>query len=318
MPIQAAGREGEAFLLGSNVPTIGGRSKGFLYAKEWNCDCIQIYVTLSRKWNVPNLTQEEIAEFKSAWKESAVGPVVAHVPFLVNIASADSGLWLKSINRLVIEAIRCYELGIPFLVLHPGSHRNSTKTEGLNRAAEALNVVCQRIEKTPVKILLETAAGQGFMIGARFEEISYILEHVQWPEFLGVCLDSAHIFTAGYDIRGYLEYENTLKLFDKIIGLEKIQVIHLNDSKTGIGSGVDRHDCIGQGEIGIQFFHALMRDSRFTDTPKILEIPERDKKSKDNIALLRKLQTISNPFEKPKTSLDYWITEGVLQNALSN
>jgi len=305
-------------MLGSNVPTTGGRSKGFQYAKEWNCECIQIYVTLSRRWDVPDLSEEEIAEFKSAWKESTVGPVVAHVPFLVNLASANSDHWQKSINRLIIEATRCYKLDIPFLVLHPGSHRDSTKKEGLNRVVEALNVVCRKIENPHPKILLETAAGQGFMIGTRFEEIAYILEHVERPEFLGVCLDSAHIFTAGYDIRGYREYESVLKEFDEIIGLKKILTIHLNDSKTEIASRVDRHASIGEGKIGIQFFHAIMRDPRFTNTPKILEIPERDKKSKDNIALLRKLQTISNPFEKPRTSLDYWTTEGVLQNAVSN
>jgi deoxyribonuclease-4 len=165
---------------------------------------------------------------------------------------------------------------------------------------------------------LETAAGQGSALGSRFEEIATILERVEKPEFLDVCLDTAHIFTAGYDIRGYHEYENVLKKFDEIIGVKRIQAIHLNDSKTGLGSRYDRHACIGEGQIGIQFFHAIMRDARFLNTPKILEIPERDKKSKDNIALLRRLQTVSNPFLRQKISLTYWMTEDVLQDAISN
>lgn len=305
-------------MLGSNVPTRGGRTKGFQYAKEWNCECIQIYVTLSRKWSVPDLSDEEVSDFKSAWKESPVGSVVAHVPFLVNLASPDSDIWQKSINRLVTEAARCYALGISFLVLHPGSHRGTTKRDGLNRIVEALNVVCRKIVSFPTTILLETAAGQGSALGSRFEEIATILERVEKPEFLDVCLDTAHIFTAGYDIRGYHEYENVLKKFDEIIGVKRIQAIHLNDSKTGLGSRYDRHACIGEGQIGIQFFHAIMRDARFLNTPKILEIPERDKKSKDNIALLRRLQTVSNPFLRQKISLTYWMTEDVLQDAISN
>ena len=312
MIMKTAGQEGESLLLGSNVPTRGGRTKGFQYAKEWNCECIQIYVTLSRKWSVPDLSDEEVSDFKSAWKESPVGSVVAHVPFLVNLASPDSDIRQKSINRLVTEAARCYELGISFLVLHPGSHRGTTKRDGLNRIVEALNVVCRKIDSFPTTILLETAAGQGSALGSRFEELAYILARVKRPEFLDVCFDTAHVFMAGYDIRGYHQYENLLRKFDDIIGLKRIKVIHLNDSKTKLGSRYDRHACIGEGELGMQFFHALMRDSRFFNTPKILEIPERDEKSKDNLELLRKLQTIRNPFPRQNTSLIYLTAEGVL------
>lgn len=305
-------------MLGSNVPTVGGPPRGFRYAKEWNCECIQIYTTLSRRWNVPDLSEKEICEFELAWKESPVIEVVAHVPFLVNLASPDNELWQKSVNRLIKEISRCYKLGIRFLVLHPGSYRDSTKERGIKRIVEALNVVYEKIDNVPVKLLLETAAGQGTTLGSRFEELAYILSRVKRPEFLDVCFDTAHVFMAGYDIQGYREYENVLKKFDAIIGLEKIQVIHLNDSKTKLGSRCDRHACIGEGELGLQFFHALMRDSRFLNTPKILEIPKRNEKSKDNLELLRRLQTIRNPFPRQKTSLAYWTAEGVLQDALSH
>lgn len=289
-------------MLGSNVPTVGGRPRSFRYAKEWNCECIQIYTTLSRRWHVPDLSEREICEFKLAWKESPVLQVVAHVPFLVNLASPDNELWQKSVNRLIKEFSRCYRLGIPFLVLHPGSYRDSTKEKGINRIVEALNVVFRRIDNVPVKILLETAAGQGTALGSRFEELAHILGRVKRPEFLDVCFDTAHIFTAGYNIRGLREYENVLKKFDDIIGLERIQVIHLNDSKTKLGSRCDRHACIGEGKLGLQFFHSLMRDSRFFKIPKILEIPERDEKSKDNLELLRKLQQ-SETFSEAKDTL---------------
>lgn len=287
-------------MLGSNVPTIGGLPRGFRYAKEWNCGCIQIYVTLSRRWNVPDLLPKEIAEFKSAWQESPVRQVVAHVPFLVNLASPDSVIWQKSISRLITEVSRCHKLGIPFLVLHPGSYRASTKETGIKRMIEALNVVFRKIDDPSVKILLETSAGQGTMLGSRFEEIAYILERVEKPEFLDVCFDTAHVFIAGYDIRGYRKYKTVLKKFDKIIGLDKIKVIHLNDSKTKLGSRNDRHACIGEGKLGLQLFHAILRDSRFLNTPKILEIPERDERSKDNLELLRKLQAIPYPVSETK------------------
>ena len=283
-------------MLGSNVPTIGGLPRGFRYAKEWNCECIQIYVTLSRRWDVPDLLPEEIAEFESAWQESPVRQVVAHVPFLVNLASPDSVIWQKSISRLITEFSRCHKLGIPYLVLHPGSYRASTKETGIKRLIEALNVVFSRIDDPSAKILLETTAGQGTMLGSRFEEIAYILESAEKPEFLGVCLDTAHIFIAGYDIRGYQKYKTVLKEFDKTIGIDKIKVIHLNDSKTKLGSRIDRHACIGEGNLGLEFFHAILRDSSFLNTPKILEIPERNERSKDNLELLRKLQASRNPF----------------------
>ena len=292
--MKTAEQGGEASLLGSNVPTVGGCQEGFRYAREWNCECIQIYVSLSRRWNIPDLSEEEVSRFQSAWKESSVLQVVAHVPFLVNLASPDNEMWQKSINRLVVEISRCNRLGVPFLVLHPGSYGTSCADVGMKRIIEALNVVCDRIGTLPVKILLETTAGQGTVLGSRFEELAYILESVKRPELFGLCLDTEHIFMAGYDVRGYREYENVLKKFDAIIGLEKIQVIHLNDSKSKLGSRFDRHACIGEGELGLPFFHIILTDPRFLNTPKILEIPDRDERSKDNLELLRKIIANSN------------------------
>jgi deoxyribonuclease-4 len=237
---------------------------------------------------VPELTKEEISKFKMAWQESSVKEVVAHVPYLVNLASPDKELYQKSIERLLIEISRAIKFGVSLLVLHPGSYGNSKKEEGIKRVIEALNSALREID-FPGKILLETMAGQGTTIGSRFEELALILEKVKKPESLGICLDTGHLFMAGYDIRGYEGYQKILNEFDKIIGIEKIKAIHLNDSKTGLGSRSDRHACIGEGKLGLQVFHAILRDERFKGTPKILEIPERDTKSKNNLELLRKL-----------------------------
>jgi deoxyribonuclease-4 len=286
-------------MLGSNVPTIGGFHTGFKWGDKWGCEVIQIYITLSRRWNVPELTNEEISKFKMAWQESTVKEVVAHVPYLVNLASPDKELYRKSIKRLLTESSRATKFGVSLLVLHPGSYGKSKKEDGIKRIAEALESVVQEIN-SPLMILLETMAGQGTTIGSRFEELALILEKVKRPESLGICLDTGHLFMAGYDIRGYEGYQKILNEFDRIIGIEKIKAIHLNDSKTGLESRSDRHACIGEGKLELQVFHAILRDERFKRIPKILEIPERDTRSQDNLKLLRNLQKRIDPLPDEK------------------
>lgn len=298
-------------MLGSNVPTIGGFHTGFRYGDEWGCKCIQIYVTLSRKWDVPKLSREEVIKFETAWRKSSVKQVVAHVPFLVNLASPNEEIWEKSMRRLITEVYRANKFGVQFLVLHPGSYGDSNRKEGLKKIITSLNTISQRMHNTSTKILLETMAGQGTMIGSCFEEINQILQEIKAQELFGVCFDTGHVFMAGYDIRGYKGYENVLKKFDKIIGLDKLMVSHLNDSKTKLGTRSDRHACIGEGELGLQFFHALLRDQRFSGIPKVLEIPERDKRSKDNLEFLRKLRAISDPLPGEKRGSTQLTFKGV-------
>lgn len=272
---------------------------GFRWGDEWKCECIQIYVTPSRRWDVPRLSSDEITKFKTAWQESSVREVVAHAPYLVNLASSDEELLHKSIDRLRTELSRADQLGVPLLILHPGSHGTSTRQDGIERIADALNEVFGGLDGggegpalMKIKVLLETMAGQGTMIGSRFEEITSILEKVQKPELLGVCLDIGHLFMAGYDIRSYRGWESVLSEFDRVVGLERIGAIHFTDSKTDLGSRSDRHACIGEGNIGLQVFHAILRDQRFKDIPKVLEIPGWGAKAKDKeiLKLLRNLQ----------------------------
>ncbi len=287
-------------MLGCTVPTIGGLSKGFSWATKWGCECIQIYVTLSRRWDVPELSTEEVLGFRFAWQDSPIKKVVAHVPYLVNLASSDKRLWQKSKERLRIELSRAGQFGVNFLVLHPGSCGKSDKEDGMKRTIEALHAILGVAGNQGSQILLETMAGQGTVIGATFEEIAYILEGVNNPCVSGVCFDTAHVYAAGYDIRGYEGYETVLREFDTIIGLQKVKTIHINDSKTNLGSCSDRHACIGEGELGLEVFHAIMKDTRFLNIPKILEIPESDKRSEDNLRLLRKLQVIPGHLPKSK------------------
>lgn len=295
---------GEKFTgLGANVPTIGGLPIGFRFADEWGCESIQIYLTLSRRWEVPVLTNEEIEKFNLAWEESSVNDVVAHIPFLVNLASRDQENRRKSIERLKIEISRAADFGVKYLVLHPGSYGNSSKKEGINRIVEGLDTLSSEIEGSSVNILLETMAGQGTMLGSTFEELAIIFKRLKNPEFFGACLDIAHVFIAGYDIRGYSGYKRVLDKFDKVVGLDKIKVIHLNDSKTKFRSHNDRHANIGEGELGLEVFHAILKDEKLKGIPKILEIPNRDEKTKDNLDLLRGLETKSKVPSSPEPIL---------------
>ncbi|MFQ6068782.1 MAG: deoxyribonuclease IV [Candidatus Bathyarchaeia archaeon] len=291
-------------MLGSNVPAHparGGLATLFRYAEEWRCECAQTYITLSRRWDVSDLTPGELFNFKAAWRESKVKQVIVHAPLLVNLASPLDDIWQKSKDRLSTELSRANKLGIQFLVLHPGYYRNLDKKRGVKRIIEALDNVLDNVNDSTVMILLETTAGQGTAVGSRFEEIAYILEKTRKEHFLGVCLDTCHVFAAGYDIRGYLGYEKVLKKFDIVVGLDKLKVIHLNDSKTRLGSKVDRHASIGEGKMGLQIFHAFVKDPRFRDTPKVLEIPERKgKKVQQQLELLRRLQATSNLLSEPE------------------
>ncbi len=291
-------------MIGSNVPAHPSRGRLatlFQYADEWGCECAQTYITLSRRWSVRDLHHEEISSFKLAWKKSKVKEVVAHVPLIVNLASPLELTWQKSKDRLSAELLRANQLGIRFLVLHAGYYGNLGKKTGTDRVIQGLNSVLDRVNDSAAKILLETMAGQGTAVGFRFEDIAHILNDVVKKHFLGVCFDTSHVFAAGYDMRGYQGYERVLKEFDATIGLRKLKAIHLNDSKTELGSKVDRHAPIGEGKMGVQVFHAFVRDQRFRDAPMILELPRRDAGLiKRQLELLRELEVTINPISEPK------------------
>jgi len=287
-------------MIGSNVSTIGGLTNGFIRGDLWDCECIQIYISPSRRWVIPPLTDNEIVEFENAWKASRIKQVIAHVPFLVNLASSNRDIQVKSLNRLKTEISRAHSYKVNYLVLHPGSSRNSTRKKGIEHLITSLNHICEEIDNYSTLILLETMAGQGNVIGSTFEELAIVLDNMSSPELFGVCFDTAHVFLAGYDIRGYEGYEKVLSKFDEIVGLNKIKAFHLNNTDWEIGSKVDRHSNLGGEKLGSQVFHAILRDPRFQNVPKIIEIPSRDEDSIKNLNYLRHLRSIENNIFEPK------------------
>ena len=291
-------------MLGSNVSTVGGLLRGLQNGQEWECACIQIYLTLSRRWTVAPLQPEFCTEFQKAWSATDIRAVVAHVPFLVNLASPDATVHERSIERLATEVHHASTLGVQYVVLHPGSARGSDRAAAVKRVSDALNAVRERNSTTTTMVLIETMARQGDTLAGTFDELAVILNGVMDHRFVGVCFDTAHVFAAGYDLRGYDGYETVMAQFDATIGTHRIRAFHVNDSRIPLGGRADRHAAIGEGELGLQAFHALMRDARFTDVPKILEIPERDTKSLPGLQLLRRLQNTEQPVDevRPRTA----------------
>ena len=253
-------------------------------------EALQIFTRNQRQWNPKPLTQNEVEKFKASRQAHGNMIVAAHASYLINLASAKEELLDKSIDSFVGELQRCHQLGIPYVVIHPGSHGGDGTEAGLDRFIGALDEVIERAGSSTM-VLLETTAGQGTSLGSRFEEIAHIRDNSRVPEKLGVCLDTCHIFAAGYDIRSKAAYDKTIKDFDRLIGLEHLFFFHLNDSKKELGSRVDRHEHIGRGCIGSEGFSHFLNDARFATHPMTLETPKGDDLQEDieNLAALRSL-----------------------------
>lgn len=265
----------------------GGVYNALVSGKELGCTTIQIFTKNANQWKAKELSTEEIERFKQLQKETQISPVVAHDSYLINIASKDKELLEKSRQSLLFELTRTERLGIPCLVMHPGSNPN--EADGIKRIADSLNWIHSQSPKYSARICLETTAGQGNTLGHRFDQIAGIIDLLGDKSRVGVCYDTAHTFAAGYDIRTRKAYQATFKEFDKIIGLKKLKVIHLNDSKKDFGTRVDRHEHIGKGFIGLDAFRMLLNDHRFEKVPKILETPKEGDMDENNLEVLRSL-----------------------------
>jgi deoxyribonuclease-4 len=276
-------------LIGAHMSISGGLEKAIERGASIGCTAIQIFTKSSQRWEAHSLTGEAIDAFQLAQKEFNIHHIITHANYLINLGSPEEQFNKKSVAGLIVELQRCEQLGIPYLVVHPGAALGSDEQDCLTRIAHNLDRV---LEAVPGKttILIENTAGQGSAVGYSFEHLATILENVSLKERVGVCFDTAHAFAAGYQFGTPEEYEALWEGFDSVVGLSKLKVIHVNDSKKECGSYVDRHEHIGKGKIGREAFRLLFNDARFTDVPKILETPK-DSLEDDrlNIDLLKSL-----------------------------
>lgn len=278
-------------LLGAHMSIAGGVFNAFLHGQSAGCKTIQIFVKSNNQWRAKPLSDEEVEKYHQLQKETGIAPVVAHDSYLINVASQDKALYAKSRDALKIELERCQVLKIPYLVMHPGSHVGAGEKAGLATIAGALNEIFDNLEDKGTKIALEATAGQGSNLGYRFEHLAEIKGQVKQTERVAVCLDTCHLFAAGYDIRTAEGYKSVMAEFDRIVGLRHLAAIHFNDSKKGLGSRVDRHEHIGKGELGKEAFGFFLNDSRLAGVPKILETPKGPDYAEDkmNLKVLRSL-----------------------------
>jgi deoxyribonuclease-4 len=279
--------------LGAHESIAGGLHKAFDRAQSVGCETVQIFVKSNRSWAVKPLAEEDIARFKAKAEETGIGPVVGHTSYLLNLGTHDEALWAKSRDMLIVELERCEALEVPWLVLHPGSHVGAGEEAGLAQVARALGEVHAATPGFRTRILLETTAGQGTSLGCRFEHLAWLMEHASEGERLGVCLDTCHVFAAGYELRTTTGYAATMEAFDRVIGLKRLHAIHLNDCKGNLGSRKDRHEHIGKGNIGLEGFRLVVNDSRLAGLPALLETPKGDDlhEDRENLAMLRSLIT---------------------------
>jgi deoxyribonuclease-4 len=269
----------------------GGVSKALERGHSIGCEAIQMFTKNQRQWKSKPLAPEEVERFKLKQAETGIEPIVAHDSYLINLGSPDEAMWQKSLQAYIIELQHCETLGIPYLVMHPGSHLGSGEEAGLRRVADGLSRAHEATRGFGVISLLETTAGQGTNLGYRFDQLATIRETVEKAERVAVCFDTCHVFAAGYDLRTPEAYAETMAEFDRILGLHLLRCFHLNDSKKGLGSRVDRHQHIGQGLLGLEPFRLLLNDPRFAGLPGLLETPKGPKMLEDveNLRLLRSL-----------------------------
>jgi len=271
----------------------GGCPNALRLAREHHCDTVQLFTKNANQWNARPFAEEEVRLFRDALRESGLRFATAHDSYLINLASPDETLYRRSVEAFVVEVRRAEQLGLSYLVMHPGAHVNSGEEAGLARVARALDEVHARCPDFGVRVLIETTAGQGTTLGWRFEHLGRILSSVAAPDRLGVCFDTCHVFAAGYALGTRPEYEATMAAFDRAVGLEKLRVFHVNDSLKPLGSRVDRHAHIGRGQLGLGPFRSLVNDPRFADRPMILETAKEEGDNDDmdtvNLGVLRGL-----------------------------
>jgi len=284
-------------LLGAHISIAGGINKALTRATSIGCTTLQIFTKSNRQWAPQEPSPEAREAFFSAQKETGISMVVAHASYLINLGSPDADINRKSLVAAKKEFKVCDDLRIPYLVIHPGSYTTGTPHHAIKAIAEGINKILHHVPGSAM-ILLETMAGQGTAVGKTFKELAEIRDLVTEKNRVGICLDTCHVFAAGYDISTKQGYDSLWKDFQRDIGLSHLKVIHMNDSKRECGSQVDRHEEIGKGEIGLAGFRLLMNDERLISVPKILETPKAD--LEDDARNMRTLKSLISPETKQK------------------
>jgi len=281
-------------LLGAHMSISGGVYRAIERARSIDCTAMQIFVKNNMQWFARPFTREEIGAFLDHGQRKELGAVFAHANYLINLAATNPHFHANSIRALSEELTRADQLRLPFIVLHPGAHLGAGEEAGLEKVVESIDRIFAGIPKVKTRLALETTAGQGSCLGHKFEHLAFIITHVREPERLCVCLDTAHVFAAGSDLTSEGATRRVFREFERAIGLQHLVALHLNDSKTARGSRVDRHEHIGQGQIGLEAFRFIMRDRRFRKIPKVLETPK-GKELLEDVENMRTLRRLSAP-----------------------
>jgi len=280
-------------LLGAHQSVAGGLHLAFDRIRQVGGASLQIFTTNQRQWRAAPLQPKEIRLFQERWQENGRMPVASHASYLINLATSQTEMATKSVNAFVEELQRCRQLDISFVVIHPGSHGGAGIEQGLAEVVRNLDLSMERsgVLESGMKVLLETTAGQGTALGSSFEELGWLVQQSRFPAHLGICVDTCHIFAAGYALSSPAGYQQTLDQLEHCIGCDRIHFFHLNDSKKECGSRVDRHEHIGEGKIGIDGFRHLLTDPRFLHHPMTLETPKGTDLAED-IENLRRLRSV--------------------------
>ena len=285
--------------LGAHMSIAGGYYRAVEEAQRCGCDCVQIFTKNNNQWRAKEITAEEAAQFTATLTRLKISHPLSHTSYLINLASPDEALWQKSVESMVVEVRRAMQLGIPYVVVHPGSHTTATQEQGIANVALALDMVHKLVPRTKTRILLEITAGQGTNLGWKFSQLAAIINQTSKPDRIGICFDTCHAFAAGYDLRDRSAYQAMWREFDKQLGLDRLKAIHLNDSKRELGSRIDRHEHIGRGQIGEVGFRNLLTDKRFQDIPMYLETPKENTEENTaaepwDVVNLRTLRELAN------------------------
>jgi len=280
--------------IGAHMSIAGGIARALARGADVGCQSIQIFTKNNTQWSGKRIGARDIRKFVETKRLYDIEPIVAHDCYLINLAGSKKEVFKRSVRAFAQEMKNARMLGLPYLIFHPGSHTGLGEEAGLSQLAKSLNLLLERESDSNLTLLLETTAGQGTSLGWRFEQLAFIIAQVKKKERVGVCYDTCHTFAAGYDIRTKEAYQRTLGEFDRIIGLEKLRVFHLNDAKRELGTRIDRHEHIGRGKIGLDGFRFILNDERFRDLPMILETPKEDEEGRKmdrvNLEILRSLR----------------------------